>query len=222
VLSDKDVQAALAAFECVEWQYDGIGGSVIKWTKQHGNTNDDPAHLLWVVDAKEEAIGAADGKAESASGMVSWMKDMKLAHDRKIGRLPREMAVEWTDAKPGDDGALAALDEAKKDGKAVLVYLGVPESRKDEKDWTAARKECDKLERGALADKDFAKLTEKCVRVRLDLGDEKSREFAKKAWSLEKAPALVLIDPKKDKPRTWTSAGVKAAELIGALKPLVK
>ena len=57
----------------VMWKYDGLGGKVIQWTKQHGNTNDDPAHKIWLVDAAGVEIARADREGETASSLVEWL-----------------------------------------------------------------------------------------------------------------------------------------------------
>lgn len=210
----------LKLFECVEWKYDGLGGSVIKWTKGHGNTNDDPSVLVWILDASEKFVVAARAQDYSAPGpFAKWLEEKKVEHDRAVGRLPREMQVGWTPAAV-EDGAVPAAKEAVEAGKPVWFYAGLPEDLKEAKEWKAARADCDRLERGALSDKPLAELAAKCLCLRLDLSQDAHREFAEKSLGLKKAPGLALLHPKKPdaKPATWTSATVKATDLVKALK----
>ncbi|MHC5037616.1 MAG: hypothetical protein ACYTHM_09905 [Planctomycetota bacterium] len=59
--------------------YDGLNGKVIQWTLKHGNTNHDPAVLCWALDPKGNVLGRPGGKLHSASGFVSWLKEMGRA-----------------------------------------------------------------------------------------------------------------------------------------------
>lgn len=220
MLSQAKVQEAVQVFERVEWKYDGIGGRVIQWTKQHGNANDDPSVLVWVLDAKESVIGAPSaGEYQAPGPFAKWLSEMKVEHDRKTARIPPEMAVQWEESSATVmEGVTSAIDQ----GKPVFVYVAIPQERQDEKEWKAARKECLKFEHGALADKGLAELAAKCYSVRLDFSDDAVKDLVK-AWGVKRAPALVLIDPKKKdaKPKIWTSSTVKADEIVRLMKPLL-
>jgi hypothetical protein len=225
------VQAALAEFECVEWQYDGLEGEVIKWTQEHGNDNDDPAEMIWALDSGAGEIGRpTSGQLNDAAELVAWLGDMKEDHDKLTGKIPPEMTVMFDAAivrNPGKDEGSAAILEglksAERNKMAVFGYVSVPDAKKDDKEWKAERKQCDKLEHGALADEELTKLAGRCFAIRFDLTDPKIAKYLDDAWKIKKAPTLFVIDwTKKDpKPRTWTNAAVKGKEIADALRKIL-
>ena len=228
MLSDEKVQAALAPFECVEWQYDGLKGSVIEWTKKHGSTNDDPSVLVWVLDAQENVVGGASPEEYGGSGQfVDWLGKMKEEHGKKAGRAPAGGSVEWKvgtvkEVDTGTGTILEGLDVAKQEKRPALIYVFIPADKAEEKPWQAARKDCEKLEKGALADPELAKLAARCFTVKLVFTEVAVQKFVKKSADVTKAPAVYLIDWKKmgSKPQQWSNPKMRAVEIIRALKPI--
>ena len=73
MLSDDQVQAATKAFERVMWHYDGLNGSIIKWTLEHGNTNHDPSVCSWLLDPKGGELSRPEGALGSAGSYAKWL-----------------------------------------------------------------------------------------------------------------------------------------------------
>lgn len=228
MLSDEKLPAVLAQFECVEWQYDGLKGGVIAWTKEHGNTNDDPSVLVWVLDAKEKVIGAAGtGEYNSAGVFIDWLGKMKEEHG-KSGGGGAAGGVIWGEGvvKEGAEGKepiLEGLDLAKKDKKPALVYVYVPEEKRGEKGWQAAGRDCERMEKGAFADPELAKQAARCFAVRLDFTDDLVHRFVTKSAAVSRAPAVFLIDWKKmgAKPQQWSNPKMKGIEVARILKQIL-
>jgi len=231
VLSKPAVQAALRDFECTEWLYDGLKGQVIKWTKEHGNDNDDPAERVWVLDAAENVVGSPSSRElRSPEEFAAWLGQTKVEHDRRTGRIPPEMAVEWSDAIVRDPGegegpglVLEGLAAAKQDAMPLFGYVAIPASKQDDRKLKPLRKRCEKLEHGALADETLAKLAARCFSVRFDFTKPKVRQYLKETWKIKKAPLLFVIDwtRKTPKPRLWTHAALKPKEVVRALKKIL-
>lgn len=77
VISKPEVTAALANYECVRWIYDP---SVIRWTKAHGNTNDDPTILAYILDPKGEMLEKAEwNQLGSQYGLANWLNQWSVA-----------------------------------------------------------------------------------------------------------------------------------------------
>ena len=77
MLSTPEVQEALEPYTCVEWLYDGLGGSVIRWTHEHGSDHEDPGVLAWILDPDGNVIasGQEGGVLSGTSGLVKWLEE---------------------------------------------------------------------------------------------------------------------------------------------------
>ena len=75
MLAQDQVQKELSAYVCVEWMYDGLGGSVISWTREHGNTNDDPSILSWILDPAGEEVARPGSALSSPGGFSDWLRE---------------------------------------------------------------------------------------------------------------------------------------------------
>ena len=74
MLSDESIVKSLTDdFTPVMWKYDGLCGKVIQWTKAHGNSNDDPAHQVWILDADGRELARAGREAETPSALTEWL-----------------------------------------------------------------------------------------------------------------------------------------------------
>lgn len=226
MLGNSVVAEAVADYEPVEWPYDGLDGAVIKWTKEHGNDNDDPGPLAWVLDAEENVIGMSSVRdRRDAEGFLTWLEEMKTAHAKATGLVPPEMLVTWgvpIFRDPGKDEppgvVLEGLKAAQADNIPVFGFVAVSESVKDEKEYKSIYKSTVKFETGALADKELADLADRCLTIRFDFTDEKTRQYLAEHWDIKKAPVLFLLDWKKEKPRVWTNAAMKAKEIVAILR----
>lgn len=142
MLPDERVVKALSnEFTSVMWKYDGLGGKVIRWTKAHGNTSDDPAHRIWILDAEGRELLRAEGEAENPASLADWLEKGVLA---------------WKKAKtPGIAHLFAAppegFDPAVAGSKSRIVWFGAT----DEEGATPERKAA-AVRTKALADRVLA------------------------------------------------------------------
>ena len=200
---DAGVQKALDRFETVEWLYDGLGGKVIKWTKQNGNDHDDPSILVWVADAD----GAVIEKCEAAyqpAGFRKWLEEQADAYERahpttRVPFVPAAVTVKGEgDAR---EASCAELDDARAEGRPVLVYVGRSAKPDDDRAAKAVVKASQKLEKGALDAKSAAEAAEGVVLLRLDVADEGHALLAT-GLGVTDVPALLLFVPGADAPES--------------------
>ena len=145
MLPDTDLQKTIrASFVPTMWTYDGLGGKVIHWTKDHGNTNDDPSHLVWIVDADGNEISRAKGEAESSGAMAKWLVEGLKAFEKS---RKRGVAHLFEPVAEGDD----ALAAPEKGAVVVWYYASAAEGASTERKAAAARTKA--LAEGALASK---------------------------------------------------------------------
>ena len=121
MLSNREVQEALASFTCVEWLYDGLGGSVIEWTFEHGNTNEDPSVLCWILDPDGNELSSGQGRVSSPQGLVDWLEENRKASFPLVDpatyvHLSKEAASIAAKKKLG--ATVASLREIVADGEA--------------------------------------------------------------------------------------------------------
>ena len=186
MLPDADLVKEISdAYVPVMWPYDGLGGKVIGWTKQHGNTNDDPSHLIWVVDADEKEIAhAAGGDAESSSSMQKWLVENAKAYEKA---KKRGVAHLFEDA--------ASSEEATAAGEGVVVvwfYASAPESASAEVKAAAARSKA--LADGVLASKKLEDACRPLVLRKFDVA-KSGDGAAPPATALAEVPYLRVIAP---------------------------
>jgi hypothetical protein len=223
VPGDADVVKQAARFEVAEWQYDGLTGKVIPWTKEHGGTSDDPAVQAFVVQPDTgQAARAPRDDAYAPAAFAKWLKDQADAYEK--AHPSTRIAFAAAELKVDVDGttrkvACPALEQAKTDGKPALVYV----SRGDRADADKPAKEqaaaSRKVEKALLNSGEAAKALEGWTLVRLDVADADHLAFAK-TLGVDKAPALVVIVPGEEKPLT-IDASVTGDALAFKLKKLV-
>lgn len=221
---DADVLKQLPRFEQVEWHYDGLGGKVIPWTRQHGGTSEDPAVQVFVVAPDSgDVTRAARETAYAPSQFAKWLKEQADAYEKahpvtKIAFAPAEITVQGE----GDErkATCAALDEARAANRPVLLYVSRSDRADADKPAKAQAAASRKLEKAALDSGDAAKALEGWTLLRLDLADADHAAFAK-ALGADKAPALLAIVPGEEKPQTLDTslAGDALAFRIRKLAP---
>ena len=206
VPGDAEVLKQAARFEFAEWQYDGLNGKVIPWTKEHGGTSEDPAVQVFVVTPDGGQVTRVPrDDAYAPAEFAKWLKEQADAFDKSHPAFRMPFAA--AELKVDVDGtsrkvACPAIDAAKKDGKPVLVYVsrgeheGADKADKTAKAQAAASR---KLEKGLLDSEQAAKAVEGWTLVKLDLADADQLAFAK-TLGADKAPALVAIVPGEEKP----------------------
>ncbi len=201
VPGDADVAKQLPRFEQAEWLYDGLGGKVIPWTKEHGGTSDDPAVQVFVVQPETGAAARApQSDAYAPAALAKWLKEQADVYEK--AHPPTRMPFQLADLKAEGDGAARrvscpALDAAKKDGRPALVYAPRVERPEASRPQAAASR---RPERSFLDSEQAAKAAEGWVLVRLDLSDADQLAFAK-TLGADKAPALVALVPGEDAPQ---------------------
>lgn len=73
--SDAKFQQAVAGFIPVRAYYDGLKGTIIKWSEEHGNDNHDPSVLAWIIDPTGEVIAMAPkGTVYQAATFAKWIE----------------------------------------------------------------------------------------------------------------------------------------------------
>jgi hypothetical protein len=223
VPGDGDVQKQTARFEQAEWQYDGLAGKVIPWTKAHGGTSEDPAVQVFVVQPDSgQAVRAPRDDAYAPSAFAKWLKEQADSYEKS--HPSTRIAFAAAEVKVDVDGttrnvSCPALDAAKKDGKPALVYVSHGERADADKTTKPQAAASRKLEKGLLDSEQAAKAAEGWTLVRLDLADADHLAFAK-TLGVEKAPALLAIVPGEDKPQT-IDVSITGDALAFKLKKLV-
>jgi len=205
VPKDGDVLKQLPRFEQVEWNYDGLKGKVIPWTRKNGGTSDDPAVQVFVVPPDTGDVTRAPREtAYAPSQFAKWLKEQADAFEKthpraKVPFAPAEVTAQG-------DGAdrrwtCAALDEARAAGRPVLVYVSRSDRADADKPAKLQAAASHKLEKGALDHGDAAKALEGWTLLRLDLSNPDHEAYAK-TLGAEKAPALLAIVPGEEKPQS--------------------
>jgi hypothetical protein len=206
---DAEVAKQIARFEHAEWQYDGLNGKVIPWTKEHGGTSDDPAVQVFVVAPDSGKVTRAPkDEAYAPGGFAKWLKEQADAFEKT--RVATRIAFVAAEVVSEGEGASAkwtcpAIDAAKKDGKPVLVYVTRGERPDADKAAKAQAAASRKLEKGLLDSEQAAKAAEGWTLVKLDLADAGHLAYAK-TLGADKAPALLLLVPGEEKPQTVDAA----------------
>lgn len=221
--ADETVKEALARYECVEWLYDGADGPVLKWTKAHGNTNDDPAYLAWVLSAKEEVVAEPGAAAHGPEAFASWLASTADEFEKSGGGKIRESKIEFAEAAYQDEGGasvLMGLKAAKDGGMPALLYFYIPKDYEKDKKLGADAKRCRKMEGGAMGDEKVGEASSNFLCVKLDMTTDKAKKIAAE-YKVKEAPALVILDWKSKSPKTITNAATTPKELLDALKKVL-
>ena len=154
VPGDAEVAKQTARFVEAEWQYDGLNGKVIPWTKEHGGTSDDPAVQVFVVLPDTGQVTRAPRDEAFAPGdFAKWLKEQADAFEKthvatKIAFAAAEVKTEI--AGTTTKWTCAAIDAAKKDAKPVLVYVTRGERADADKPAKAQAAASRKLEKSLL------------------------------------------------------------------------
>lgn len=204
VPKDAEVAKQTPRFEQVEWQYDGLNGKVIPWTRQHGGTNNDPAVQAFVVAPDTGSVVRAPVDAALApSQFAKWLKEQADAYEK--AHPATKVAFAAAEVAESDEGAskkwtCAAVDEARAAQRPVLVYVSRSDRADADKPAKVQAAESRKLEKGALDSGQAAKALEGWTLLRLDLADAGHAAYAK-TLGADKAPALLAIVPGEEKPQ---------------------
>lgn len=204
VPSDADVAKQMARFEQAEWQYDGLTGKVIPWTKEHGGTSDDPAVQVFVVVPDTAQVTRAPRDEAFAPGdFAKWLKGEADAFEKT--HVATRIAFAAAEIKTEIQGtttkwSCAAIDAAKKDAKPVLVYVSRGERADADKTAKAQAAASRKLEKGLLDSEQAAKAVEGWTLVKLDVAEADQLAYAK-LLGADKAPVLLAFGPGDDKPQ---------------------
>lgn len=223
VLGDEAVKEPLAKYEWVEWEYDGVDGAVIKWTKAHGNTNDEPSYLVWVLNVKEEVFAEPGATARSVESFSSWLTTTAEDFVATGGGKLKTMKVEFAEATYQEEGGatvLMGLKAAKEGGMPALLYFYIPASFDKDKKLGDDAKRCRKLEGGAMGDEKVGETASNFLCVKIDLTTDKGKKVAGD-YKVKEGPTLVILDWKAKTPKTITNAATGAKELLEALKKVL-
>lgn len=199
--ADEAVKGQLDRFELVEWLYDGIGGKVIPWTKEHGGTSDDPSAQTFVLTADGEFIARAPDAVQYApSQFAEWLKEQADTYEREHSKMALPFA-RGVVAAAGEGVerkvSLPALDEAREAGRPVLVYVGRDPHHGDDKKAETVLKVCRKFEKSVLEApslKEAAEEVKGWTYLRLDVANADHAALAE-TWKASKAPTLLLFLP---------------------------
>jgi hypothetical protein len=199
-----EVVALLGRFEAVEWRYDGLGGKAIAWTKERGNTNDDPSVLAYVVGSDERLVAACPGNdAYSAPAFATWLREQAGAWERE--HPPTRVPFVRAEVARTEDGVRCpAFDEAKESGRKVMLFFGRerrPDDERDEKKQVEATLAFVKKQ---LQSERAAKRAEGWVLLRFDLANEDHAAFAR-ALGVTEAPAMLMANPPDEPPADLTA-----------------
>ncbi|MHC4817096.1 MAG: hypothetical protein ACYTF8_03405 [Planctomycetota bacterium] len=188
------VHKLLSKVEPVEWLYDGLNGKIIPWTLENGGKSKDPSVQAFLV-ARDGTVFSRcpDGRAHSASGFSSWLRDEIGKFEKKYPRTAFRFDapdMDLIDGRPASESFMAA----QRGDKPILLYAGRdsadPKDRKARKEVKAARK----FEKGTLSSTKAAEAAQGYVLFKIDLADERQAKWAK-TKGIEKAPTLLLFLP---------------------------
>lgn len=185
MLTDELVQKALTNdFTPVMWKYDGIGGKVIQWTKAHGNTSDDPAHRIWILDAEGREVSRAVGEAENPSSMIDW-----LAKGVEAWKKAKTPGIAHLFAAPPEGG-----DPAVPGAKARVVWYAATDAEGALPESRAAALRTKTLAEKVLASKKLESLTKDAELWRVEAATTSDGQPVA-AEEAEKLPRLVVMGP---------------------------
>lgn len=223
----------LKRVEPVEWCYDGLGGSIIKWTMDHGSKKrdgkpQDHPSLLAIICGRDGKFFSllSDNRQYQAGSLVKWAEEQLDEYEKQFPStrmpfLPGKVAVdgEGTDAK----AICAAIDEAREAKQPMLLYFGRGSFDAKDKKAKKQNKLARKFEKGTLNSKTAAKETDGWVLLRFDLANEEHAQLATQL-GVEAAPDLLMWLPTDDKPTVLgrTASGGKVAYHLKTYNKAVK
>lgn len=204
VPDDPDVARQLWRFEQAEWPYDGLAGKVIPWTRNHGGTSDDPTIQAFVILPDTGAVTRASREQSlTPDSFAKWLKDQADAYEKthpipKLGYVSGEMRTEGEGT--GKKWFCSTVDAARKDERAVLVFVSRSEKSGADKAAKAQASESKRVEKAFLDSELFARLYQGWTLVKIDLSNPDDLYYAK-SWGVEKAPYYIEFALGADKPR---------------------
>ena len=214
----------------MEWCYDGLGGSIIQWTMDHGSKKPDgkpqdhPSLLAFFVgrDGKPFAL-LSNNQQYQAGSLGTWALEQLDLYERAhpSTRLPFVPAKVEIDGDASDAAAACPdLEAARKAGRPVLLYFG--RGHFDPKD-KAAKKEnklARKFEKGTLNSKTAEKQVQGWTLLRFDLSDEAHATFALQL-EVRAAPELLMWLPGEEAPQVLgrQTSGHRLASLLKKHRP---
>jgi hypothetical protein len=213
----------LQRVEPVEWCYDGLGGSIIKWTMDHGSkkadgkTPQDHPSLLAIICGRDGKFFSllSDNRQYQAGSLVKWADEQLDEYEKQFPStrmpfVPGKVSVDGdgTDAK----ATCAAIDEARTAKKPLLLYFGRGHFDAKDKQAKKENKLARKFEKGTLNSKTAAKETQGWVLLRFDLANEEDAKLATQ-MGVKAAPDLLMWLPADEKPTVLgrTATGGKVA-----------
>ena len=200
---DEGVAKLYPRFEIVEQLYDGLGGKIIPWTKEHGGTSDDPSAQVLVVGADGEVVARApDQTAYQGKALAKWLEETLAAYEREHPRTA--LPLVRADVTGEGEGArrqvaCAALDAARAEGRPALLYFGRDAAPKEEKKLAKEVAAARKFEGKSLDSKAAAEAAEGFLLLRFDLGNEDHARLAADLGVTE-APTVLLVVPGEEAP----------------------
>jgi len=199
---DDAVKKQLVGFELVQWNYDGLGGKVISWTKEHGGESDDPNVQAFVLDFDGRVRSRADERSVFTPAQFGrWLKKQSAAYGKdypktrlQLTRAVVELATDTDDTTAASRATCAALETARQSGAPVLVYVGHgPATAGTPSRATKAEiKACVRFENDALNSKQAHVAAKKWTLLRIDRSRPADAALAK-SLGVARAPAIVLL-----------------------------
>ena len=194
----------MTRFEAVEWCYDGLGGSIIKWTMENGSPKDHPSLLAFVVGRDGKSFSLLDnGQQYQAGSLVKWAEEQLEAYEKAhpSTRLPFQRGhVDVLGEGTEEEVVCAELNTAREAKQPILLYFG--RSHFDSKDKKAKKqnKLSRKFEKGTLNSKTAAKEAKGWALIRLDVSEPMHRALAD-SFGVKAAPELLMWLPGQDEPQ---------------------
>lgn len=215
----------LSKVEPVEWCYNGLGGSTIQWTMDHGSKKQDgtpqdhPSLLAFIVgrDGKPFAL-LSDNRQYQAGSLLKWADEQLGAYEKlhpstALPFVTGHVQVEGdgTEAKVTCD----EIEQAREAQQPLLLYFGRGSFDAKDKKAKKQNKLARKFERGTLDSKTAAKEATGWVLLRFDLAQAEHAQLAAKL-GVEAAPDLLMWLPDDETPKILgrTASGGKVAYLM--------
>jgi hypothetical protein len=211
---DEAVKKQLVGFELVQWNYDGLGGKVISWTKENGGESDDPNVQAFVLDFDGNVRSRADERAVFTPAQFGrWLKQQSASYAKdypqtrlQLTRAVVELATPSDDKTSESRATCAALETARQSGAPILVYVGhgPATSGTPSRATKAEIKACVRFESDALNSKQAHMAAKKWTLLRIDRSRPADAALAR-SLGVTKAPAIVLLPaPTKAAPEKRT------------------
>lgn len=207
---DEKLTKILSKVEPVELVYNGLGGSIIQWTMDHGSKKaggqpeEHPSLLAFLVgrDGKPFAL-LSNGQQYQAGSLAKWTLEQLDLYERAhpSTRLPFVTGHVDVDGEGTDiQVTCEEMEAARKAGRPMLLYFGRGHFEPKDKRAKKENKQARKFEKGTLNSKVAAKQSEGWTLLRFDVSDETGAQLAAK-YGVEVAPDLLLWLPAEKAPQ---------------------